>query len=186
MKFRFFLFSNIFSNHSNQILSSIFRRKPSKVPRNTKCIPFSFFSNSSLYSTRKEHFQHFSRAREKKKKEKASFAKILLPFSLRISFLICRRFIVSIENGFFSWLGGNSRREKWNDLRVLKASLRPWLQGDSSLEFPPGDIKEEDKCEPGWINGIMPGSLCNARRGCFRVDWLLEIKKFGVTIYREV
>lgn len=184
MKFRFF------SQTSVPIIQTrfcqVFLEESSKIPRNQMYskIRFSFFSNSSLYSIRKEHFQRFSKAREREKK--ASFAKILFSFSLRISFLICRRFIVSIENEFFSWLDGNSRREKWNDLRVLKASLRSWLQGDSSLEFPPGDIKEEDKCEPGWINGIMPGSLCNARRDRFRMSWLVEIKKFGVTIYREV
>lgn len=118
MKFRFFLFSNISFNSFDFV--KYFSKNRVKY-QETKCIPrFSFFSNSSPYSIRKEHFQHFSRARKKK----ASFAKILLSFSLRISFLICRRFIVSIENEFFSWLGGNSRREKWNDLRVLKASLR--------------------------------------------------------------
>lgn len=120
MKFRFF------SQTSLPILQTrfcqVFLEESSKIPRNQMYskIRFSFLSNSSPYSIRKEHV---SQKREKKKK-KASFAKILFSFSLRISFLICRHFIVSIENEFFSWLDGNSRREKWNDLRVLKASLR--------------------------------------------------------------
>lgn len=84
MKFRFF------SQTSVPIIQTrfcqVFLEESSKIPRNQMYskIRFSFFSNSSPYSIRKEHFQRFSKAREREKKKQASRKfSFLSPFESR-------------------------------------------------------------------------------------------------------